>query len=327
MCSKSPSLIGYYLNCPPILLTVVSVYAKRRRKSLNVGTKCLDNVNKRKKCIIPINNDDDLCCARAIVTMRSHCHKHDGPDGVNSWNNLRHGLPLQKTQAEALHREAMVPLGACGIPELKQFQALLAPSYQLVVMCRSKPFMILYKGPDAPHQILLLKSNSHYDGCTSFPAFVNRSYFCLDCEKGFNTNDVVHHPCQGRICQCCQCNDCPDYNRKNRPTLLCTTCHCRFHGPSCKQHHLDTKQCERIRTCPSCQSKYAVNNTVTIAAKPDVHAAKRLSRLQTIAVTFNPPPKMKMSATHYQNGASQNKKQKKTMGSYLHLHPSWFMLI
>ena len=50
------------------------VFVKRPRpgsgkKNRNVGQRCLDNDNKRKKCIITINNNDDLCCARAITTM------------------------------------------------------------------------------------------------------------------------------------------------------------------------------------------------------------------------------------------------------------------
>ena len=58
----------------------------------------------------------------------------------------------------------------------------------------------IFKGPAAPHQIRLLKSNHHFDGCTSFPAFLNRSYYCLDCEWGFNTNDRTNHTCHGNRC-------------------------------------------------------------------------------------------------------------------------------
>lgn len=62
-----------------------------RRKCLNVGTKCLDAVNRKKRCIVPIRNADDLCCARAIVTMRAHCHREEGTDLARDWNNLRNG--------------------------------------------------------------------------------------------------------------------------------------------------------------------------------------------------------------------------------------------
>ena len=46
-----------------------------RKKKHNPGRLCLDRENKKKRCIVTIQNRDALCCARAIVTMRAHCHK------------------------------------------------------------------------------------------------------------------------------------------------------------------------------------------------------------------------------------------------------------
>ena len=101
-------------------------------------------------------------------------------------------------------------------------------------MTRMKPFFLIFKEPAVPHKIRLLKSKNHFDGCTSFPAFVNRSYHCLDCEKGFNTNDKKHHACQGIRCRACSRFDCPDYVRCTRPTDYFTHCNSHFYGPQCK---------------------------------------------------------------------------------------------
>ena len=76
---------------------------------------------------------------------------------------------MQQHQAQELHREAEVAYGPCGLEELRQFQQALGPQYQLLVMTRMKPFFFIFKGPAAPHQIRLLKSSHHFDGCTSFP--------------------------------------------------------------------------------------------------------------------------------------------------------------
>ena len=111
--------------------------------------------------------------------MRAHCHKDQGVDGFRDWDNLKRGLPVQQRQAQDLHREAGVAEGPCGLPELRQFLQALGSQYQLLVITRMKPFFLIFKGPAAPHQIRLLKSNDHSDGCTSFPAFVNRSPVCL----------------------------------------------------------------------------------------------------------------------------------------------------
>ena len=156
-------------------------------KRLQVGRRSMDRDNKLKRCLIPIKNHDDLCCARAIVTMRAWCHRNDpGPMGANNWSALRHGRPRQTVQARKLHQLAGVPEGPCAWEQLDAFQRVLSPQYQLKVMCRSKPFFIIYSGPDAPHQLLLIKSNHQYDGCTSFSAFVNKSYWCHLCDRGFD---------------------------------------------------------------------------------------------------------------------------------------------
>ena len=124
-------------------------------------------------------------------------------------------------------------------------------------MTRMKPFFFIFRGPAAPHQIRLLKSNHHFDGCT-FPAFVNRSYYCLDCERGFNTDDSTNHSCQGHRCSACGRFDCQDYVRGTRPTDYCTLCHCKFYGAYCKRHHVVTKQCQSVKTCLKCQAQYTV---------------------------------------------------------------------
>ena len=228
------------------------------KKKNNPGQRCLDKENKRKQCIISINNTDALCCARAIVTMRAHCHKNDGVDGHRHWENLKRGLPIQEKEAKELHREANVPEGPCGLKELRRFQEALGGQYQLLVMTRIKPFFLSLKGPSAPHQIRLLKSNDHYDGLTSFPAFVNRAYYCIDCEKAYNSNDKEHHPCRGKRCSACTRFNCEDFVPGTQPTDYCTLCHTLFYGIHCKRHHFDTNQCQNHKTCLKCKAQYFV---------------------------------------------------------------------
>lgn len=122
---------------------------KGRQKN-NAGQRCLEKENK-KKSIISINNTDDLCCARAIMTMQAHCHKAEGTEGHRQWENMQRGLPVQQKKARELHQQAGVPEGSCGLPELTKFQEALGPPYQLLVMTRMKPFFLIFKGPPAPH--------------------------------------------------------------------------------------------------------------------------------------------------------------------------------
>ena len=229
-----------------------------RGKNRKVGQQCLDRVNKKKKCIIAINNSDSLCCARSIVTMKAYCHRQESVDGHRNWENLKRGLPVQEKEAKELHQQAGVAEGPCGIEEFPKFQEALGPQYQLVVMTRMYPFLPIFIGPDAPNKICLLKSNDHFDGCTSFPAFLDRSYYCLNCQKGFNTNDKAHHPCKGRRCTACSRFNCENYVPGTQPKDYCTQCYTSFFGQQCKQHHFESKQCQTHKTCLQCQVVYMV---------------------------------------------------------------------
>ena len=87
-------------------------------------------------------------------------------------------------------------------------------------MATSYPYVMVFVGPKAPHIIpLLLQKHDdseigHYDTCTSYAGFLERSYFCDQCNKGFDHNDFRHHPCEGQRCHACKQLECgakPDY--------------------------------------------------------------------------------------------------------------------
>ena len=271
---------------------------KGHGKKHNAGQRCLDRENKKKKCIISIKNDDQLCCARAIVTMKGHCHKNEGVDGNRNWENLKRGLPVQEKLAKELLQQAGVPEGPCGLEELQKFQAALGSDYQLCVMSRMKPFFLIFKGPPAPDKIILLKSDEHFDGCTSIAAFTNKSYYCLQCEKGFNTDDKAHHSCKGRRCTACSRFDCQDYVPGTQPEDHCTQCNTKFFGPSCKQHHVATNQCQTHRTCANCQAMYMIikgkrhrcGYAKCAVCKQFVFIAKHKCYIQPVAEEEQPEP-------------------------------------
>ena len=65
--------------------------------------------------MVTIKNKDNLCCARAIVTMK------ESADKGSHYQNLRKGKPIQERWAKLLHQEAGVPEGLCGYGELQKF--------------------------------------------------------------------------------------------------------------------------------------------------------------------------------------------------------------
>ena len=222
-------------------------------KKLNPGRMGYALSRVTKHSIVEIKNKDELCCARAIVTMKARAdwkakerkvleeQNKEVPDQVlleklkaeekellTDYNTLRctsmekkkPTLQLQRTLAYRLHHLAGVPEGPCGLDEVKKFQAYLSsqtPPYQLKVFCNvvKKP---LFTGPlkvDEDHILVLLKSENHYDGIASLKGFLNRSYYCHNCDRAFNTNDPAHHSCLGQNCQACCENPSQSFRKKN----------------------------------------------------------------------------------------------------------------
>ena len=93
---------------------------------------------------VSIKNRDELCCARAIVTMKALVDAN-GNTGDRHYKNLKQGYPVQKREAQELHRLAGVPEGPCGISELQKFQEVL-PDYQIKVMSIDPPHVLIFVG-------------------------------------------------------------------------------------------------------------------------------------------------------------------------------------
>ena len=62
-----------------------------------------------------IQNKDNLCLARAIVTMKERV------DNGSQYHNLRKGRPIQEQLAKLLHREAGAPEDPFAFEELEKF--------------------------------------------------------------------------------------------------------------------------------------------------------------------------------------------------------------
>ena len=252
-------------------------------KRLNPGRMGVALSRQVKTSIVEIRNQDDLCCARALVTMKAlaeykvaekkreegtevpallqtlRAEEREAKKRYETLKRTKGKFTLQRKLAKHLHSVAGVPKGPCGRDQLEKFQEYLAdqdPPFQIKVFCDlvKKP---LYVGPvkvDEDHVLCLLKSGNHYDGVSSVQGFLNTSYYCHLCDKAFNTDDPDNHPCQGRTCRACGGHQCPD--RFKKATLLCKDCHCLFRGPSCLQEHKISGYCAKFSTCSTCCARY-----------------------------------------------------------------------
>ena len=178
---------------------------------------------KESKCVREIKNKDSLCCGRAIVVMREYANRQRGDP--NTFENIRQDRGKntpQLKEAKKLHKEANVPEGLGGLEEIEKFQEYLGPQGFRIIVVDATRGGVIFKGDkceDAGKTIALVKSvnvdennqeKAHYDGLYSITGFMNRSYFCKKCCKGYNSEDSAHHRCQAK--------NCPECKKKNDQT-------------------------------------------------------------------------------------------------------------
>ena len=209
----------------------------------------------KKKSVIKIKNMDELCCARALVTMKAY---RDLGFLHHSYKDLRKGRPIQEQQAKELHASAQVPEGLCGLTEIQQFQNYLK-EYQIVVVSVDHGYQIICKGPDQPKEklLVLIKIGDHFHACTLLKGFLSKAHFCLACEKSFQHNDWKNHACKGKRCQACHQLDCPDFAAAEtgpKATVACNHCHRLFFRKVCFAMHKERQDKSRGQNEKQCLS-------------------------------------------------------------------------
>ena len=113
-----------------------------------------------KRSMVVIDNKDNLCLARALVVAIA---KIDKDKRYKLLADSR--SPAQGKAAQDLHEKAGVPLGSCGISEVKQFQKYLT-GYEINIVSMDAGDTIIH--PSQPismeaKRIYLYLHNNHYD--------------------------------------------------------------------------------------------------------------------------------------------------------------------
>ena len=217
-----------------------------------------------KASVITIDNKDELCCARAIVTTKARVDQHP------KWNSFRRGFPIHSDKAIKLHIEANVEMEKCGYKELTRF-ALTSTlnNYQLLLVDATRGYTVTSFGKPQEKQLVLLYDNEHYDVITTLPGFFGNNYFCARCLKPYNNEG--QHACENNPDHWSSClqTGCEDFTearcRNQPPATPCGSCKCMFYGDVCFQNHLtksykgnsaDSKNisvCSQRRKCSSCK--------------------------------------------------------------------------
>ena len=206
----------------------------------------------RKKSVIPINNKDDLCLARALTV--SIARIENDPRYKQIRDSSRH---IQRERAFDLHEAANVPLGPCGLKEVDLFQHYLT-NYQILVVSGDQNNAIIYPprppaNPNPEKSIYLYYQANHFDVITKLPGFLNTNYFCHACHKGYD--HTTDHLCDG-MCKSCRRFGCTIENNG----ITCQECDRFFKNQTCYDRHKQEPingggrtVCQAVRKCPKCK--------------------------------------------------------------------------
>ena len=215
-----------------------------------------------KRSVIRIQNRDNICLARALIVSIARIEKDSRDRQIR--NSER---PLQERLACELHERAGVPIGACGMSEVRQFQAYLT-EYEINIVSKEHQNAIVYTGPvEKEKKIYLYLHDNHYDVITSMPAFFARKQYCHVCKKTYDKS--VDHMCPN-ACQCCRFPDCPIVS-----WVSCTDCNRMFKSRECFDRHKqnighESSVCASLVKCMHCNSVVKWER-----AGPDLHHCGR----------------------------------------------------
>ena len=80
---------------------------------LTLKNKTLDSLICKKNPSLKSVNTDELCTARALVTVKAKV------DNDPHFDDIKRGIPIQLKYNQALHHAAGVPQGPCGLEEVE----------------------------------------------------------------------------------------------------------------------------------------------------------------------------------------------------------------
>ena len=208
----------------------------------------------KKNTVITIQNNDNLCLARALVVAIAKVE-----NAPNYKNLTRTDRRTQEKEAKKLHVAANVPLGPCGIPEVEMFQKYLT-IYEINIVSGNHDNGIIYPPNPSTNNvtpIYLYLHDNHYDVITSMPGFLSKSYFCHMCRRAYSHK--LNHLCPG-MCKSCRSYDCV----VNNP-MECNECNRWFKSKACYDRRKEPvggarSVCQGIKKCEKCGKSVEVRN-------------------------------------------------------------------
>ena len=230
--------------------------------------------SKAKKSIVTISNRDRLCLARAIAVCLFHWEVVNAETDASkrearkAYNNMRKGdqnrrNSQQKKMALQYHALAGVPTDRpCSLANISKFEeALDVDVYVFAAHINQRIVYPDYERPRREKRVYLFYSKhdemeGHFDAITKVPGFVNRSYFCHKCLKGFHSRDK--HVCE-EFCRTCRRTKCP-----RGKTTVCDDCNIECRSTDCFDHHKKCKTIQKKEIPAPCDIYYKCKTCKTV---------------------------------------------------------------
>ena len=209
----------------------------------------------KKKSVITIKNNDNLCLARALVAAVAKIE-----NAPNYGDLIRSDRRTQEKEAKKLHAAANVPLGPCGLPEVEMFQKYLT-KYEINIVSGNHDNSIIYPPEPSTNNnvtpLYLYLHDNHYDVITSMPGFLSKNYFCHTCRRTYCAK--LAHLCPG-MCKSCRAYNCVVNNPRG-----CNECNRWFKSKACYDRHKEPvggarSVCQGIKKCGKCGKSVEVRN-------------------------------------------------------------------
>ena len=210
----------------------------------------------KKRSIITIRNNDNLCLARALVVAIAKIDKDPKYKQMVNPEVFK----IQEKKARELHEAANVPSGPCGIPEVELFQKYLT-NYEINIVSGNHDNSIIYPPKPSTNNnvtpIYLYLHDNHYDIITSMPGFLSDVYFCHKCRRSYSHK--LGHLCPG------MCKSCRSYNCVVNDPMECNECNRWFKSKACYDCHKESVDgarsvCEGIKKCGECGKSVEVRH-------------------------------------------------------------------
>ncbi|XP_050066420.1 uncharacterized protein LOC126555557 [Aphis gossypii] len=199
----------------------------------------LNLFTKNKRCVTEINNQDELCCPRAILVGLSYKtadilgHKFTDSqikDLRNGRNNIQTRLTKQLRQKLKIFDNR--PFTYRDIENVEKLLNIQVKVVNVDNFCE-----IDHSGNENRIKIYLLKKNDHFHTIYSMPSFKERVYYCELCDTGYNNNKNKH------VC-------------KKGPGLKCKLCNEKYHIHDFRKEKKFFQECNRYCVDVECLRKH-----------------------------------------------------------------------